>query len=318
LKGVKKIYFSPSGVYHQISIAAIKNPMTGKFLMDEYDIHIVGNTKDILKEQKLSGLVNPTYLIGFPDYTSDNFQPTKNIEKDNKRFWVSLDGLSQSKVRYFDASSGTVAPLPGTRIEVEAIAEMLKNKNMPVSFWIGKEATEERLKKIKQPAVLHIATHGFFLPNQHIEEKDESAIKSQQDPMLRAGLLLADCENTLRGLTSNIEKEDGILSAYEAMNLPLDHTDLVVLSACETGVGEIDCSEGVYGLLRAFQQAGARFILVSLWKVDDEATQLLMTAFYQFQLQGLTYSQAFNRARQVVSQRFPNPYYWGAFVLIGV
>lgn len=318
LKGVKKIFFSPSGVYHQVSIAAIKNPMTGKFLMDEYDIHIVGNTKDILKERKSSGLDNTTYLIGFPDYTSDNFQPPKNIEKENKRGWRALDGMSQSKVRYFDASNGTVTPLPGTRAEVEAIAEMLKEKNIPVSFWIGKEATEERLKKIKQPAVLHIATHGFFLPNQHVVEKDEFAIKSQQDPMLRAGLLLADCENALRGLTGNIEKEDGILSAYEAMNLPLDQTDLVVLSACETGVGEIDCSEGVYGLLRAFQQAGARFILVSLWKVDDEATQLLMTAFYQFQLQGLTYSQAFNRARQVVSQKYPNPYYWGAFVLIGV
>lgn len=291
--------------------------MNGKFLMDEYDIDIVGNTKDILKEHKSRRLINTTYLIGFPDYTSDKAQPANDTEMESKRGMRAVDGLPQAKVRYFDTGSGTVTPLPGTRAEVETIAEMLRNRNVNVSLWIGKEATEERLKKLEQPTVLHIATHGFFLPNQHVEENNASAIKSKQDPMLRAGLLLADCENSLRGLKID-DKQDGILTAYEAMNLSLDQTDLVVLSACETGVGEIDCSEGVYGLQRAFQQAGARYILVSLWKVDDEATQLLMTAFYQFQMQGLTYGQAFNRARQIVIKKYPDPYYWGAFVLIGV
>lgn len=319
LKGIKKIYISPAGVYHQVSIVSLKNPSTGKFVMEEYDIQVLGHTKDIVKEQTRDKNSNEIYLFGFPEYSSYELLPTNTQVRDSSRSFQPWEQLSKNRTRYFDASSGKVMPLPGTRTEVKAIEEMLKRKSIPVHVWMGKEASEEQLKKVQQPAVLHIATHGFFLPNQYVpaQEGDE-AQKAKQDPMLRSGLLLADCESTLRGETGNSKKEDGILSAYEAMNLSLDKTDLVVLSACETGAGEIDNSEGVYGLLRAFQQAGARFVLVSLWKVDDDATQLLMTSFYQFQLEGNDYNQAFKMAREVVSKKYPSPYYWGAFVLIGV
>ena len=137
-----------------------------------------------------------------------------------------------------------------------------------------------------------------------------------QDPLLRSGLLLAGCEESLKGISGD-QTEDGILTAYEAMNLFLDETNLVILSACETGVGEIDNGEGVYGLQRSFQQAGSRYVLVSLWKVDDEATGLLMTKFYEMQLDGVPYSEAFSKARIAVKAKYPEPYYWGAFVLIG-
>lgn len=319
LKEVKKIYFSPAGVYHQVSIASLRNPSTGKFVMEEYDIQVLGHTKDIVKEQRAAKNNNETYLFGFPEYSSYQLPPVGTEGKDSTRSFQPWSQLTKNRTRYFDASSGKVMPLPGTRTEVKAIEEMLRRKNIPVHSWIGKEASEEQLKKVQQPSILHIATHGFFLPNQYVAvQEGEDAQRAKQDPMLRSGLLLADCESTLRGESVGSKKEDGILSAYEAMNLPLDNTELVVLSACETGVGEIDNSEGVYGLLRAFQQAGARFVLVSLWKVDDEATQLLMTSFYQFQVEGDGYSVAFKKAREVVSKQYPSPYYWGAFVLIGI
>lgn len=319
LKGVQKIYFSPGGVYHQLSIASLKNPSTGKFVMEEYDVQVLGHTKDIVKEHKATRFSNETYLFGFPEYSSYELPQVNTQAKDSTRSFQPWSQLAKNRTRYFDASSGKVMPLPGTRNEVKAIEEMLKRKNIPVHVWMEKEASEEQLKKIQQPAILHIATHGFFLPNQYVTAQEgEEVQKAKQDPMLRSGLLLADCESTLRGESGSSKKEDGILSAYEAMNLPLDNTDLVVLSACETGVGEIDNNEGVYGLLRAFQQAGARFILVSLWKVDDEATQLLMTSFYQFQVNGDDYNEAFKKARTVVSKKYPSPYYWGAFVLIGI
>jgi CHAT domain-containing protein len=128
---------------------------------------------------------------------------------------------------------------------------------------------------------------------------------------MRSGLLLAGCE------TPSPEGEDGVLTAEEAMNLSLENTDLVVLSACETGLGEIQNGEGVFGLQRAFQQAGAKTVLMSLWKVDDTATQIMMTEFYKELLSGKTKRAAFKAAQLSLKAKYPEPYYWGAFVMVG-
>jgi CHAT domain-containing protein len=171
-----------------------------------------------------------------------------------------------------------------------------------------KIATEENIKKVHNPKILHLSTHGFFIDS---NEKNEKI-----NPMLRSGLLLTGVSDYTRAEIKP-DTEDGILTALEAANLDLDETDLVVLSACETGLGDVKAGEGVYGLQRAFKVAGAKTIVMSMWKVDDEVTQKLMTIFYQKFSEYNNARKAFKEAQAEIKKQYPQPYYWGAFVMTG-
>lgn len=163
---------------------------------------------------------------------------------------------------------------------------------------------------------MHIATHGFFVKD---VQNDNSQVFSvplnniNENVLLRSGLLLANAGKA----ESNMGADNGILTAYEAMNLDLANTDLVVLSACETGLGDIMAGEGVYGLQRSFEVAGAKAVIMSLWKVDDTATQLLMTSFYKNWITTKDKVKSFGMAQKALKAKYPEPYYWGAFVLLG-
>ena len=214
-----------------------------------------------------------------------------------------------------------MADLPGTKEEVISIEQILKKNQWSVTSNLYKEASEEKLKGISSPDILHIATHGFFIP----EKENETTIVYSKDislasdnPLTRSGLLLAGVEKNIKGnLINQPDEEDGILTALEVMNLNLDHTDLVVLSACETGSGEIRNGEGVYGLQRAFLVSGANNLIMSLWKVNDEATQELMIGFYTQWLSSNDKSRALHQAQLELKKKYGSPFYWGAFVLIG-
>ena len=218
-------------------------------------------------------------------------------------------------------NAGTVSKLPGTKKEVERLAAIIGDSQS--SVFLGKEASEENVKAIANPHILHIATHGFFMEDVESVNNNEKVfgIESQkaiENPLLRAGLLLTDAENVINSVETKETREqnNGILTAYEAMNLKLDETDLVVLSACETGLGNIKSGEGVYGLQRAFQIAGVDAIVMSLWKVSDDATQQLMTNFYTKWKEKGNKQEAFLHAQMQLKKQFPEPYYWGAFVLL--
>ena len=323
-QGLKRVYFSPDGIFHSINLSTLKNPKTGKYLMDEKEIRVVTNTKDLIVASETGS--NPAFacLIGYPDYNTGKERRSEIFrqQRSNPEITYNL-GLSRS-----DA----LAELPATRVEVNNISSILQKKGWKVETLMGENALEESIKAMQKPRILHIATHGFFHPDSTRGE----------NPLVHSGLLLTGANKTLAGEKDD-KVEDGILTAYEAMNLNLDNTDLVVLSACETGLGEIKNGEGVYGLQRAFKVAGAKTIIMSLWKVSDQATQELMVSFYKHWLgeavgsalggktaSGKTASgssqargeanrkrAAFIKAQKELKAKYPDPFYWGAFVMVG-
>jgi CHAT domain-containing protein/tetratricopeptide (TPR) repeat protein len=310
LKGMKKVYVCPDGVFNQINFNTLKNPTTKKFLIDDYEIQQVTNLKDLLTV-KPARAVKTAKIIGFPDY---KYLADGAVNNQNE------SSLSEGMKREF--SGMQIADLPGTQQEISSISEVLEKGGITSDVLTGKAATESALKQTTSPSILHIATHGFFLKDVDISSKATSeyigvnAEKLKENPLLRSGILLAGAQHSVSGGSRGSEN-DGILTAYEMMNLNLDNTQLIVLSACETGLGEVQAGEGVYGFQRALIIAGAGSVMMSLWKVDDKVTRELMVTFYQFWMQGNTVRDAFRKAQQKIRESNPDPYYWGAFVLVG-
>jgi CHAT domain-containing protein/Tfp pilus assembly protein PilF len=299
-KGVKTIYFSPDGIYNSINLNTLQNPKTGKYLLEEKDIRLLTNTKDLVTASNTKPNENYACLVGYPEYNADKTLRASVLNRERKasEIWYNLN-LTRGEA---------FAELPATKAEVEKISDIMGKIGWKVETLLGEKALEDRVKEVEMPRVLHIATHGYFQPD----------TTKGNNPLIHSGLLLTGANKTLAGEKSE-DTEDGILTAYEAMNLNLDNTDLVVLSACETGLGEIKNGEGVYGLQRAFKVAGAKSIIMSLWKVDDQATQELMVSFYKNWLSAPNGNKrtAFLKAQKQLKAKYPNPYYWGAFVMVG-
>ena len=188
-------------------------------------------------------------------------------------------------------------------------------------------ALKQVVDETKSPRVLHLATHGFFLSDREIKT-DGAGLPVQtaglEDPMLRSGLYFAGADRALAGKPSPAGLDNGVLTAMEAGNLNLTGTELVVLSACNTGQGDVKNGEGIFGLRRALQEAGAGAVLMSLWSVPDNETRELMQLFYRKWISGMEKHQALKEAqleiRETVKLRYGGrdlPYYWGSFVLVG-
>lgn len=294
LEGKKRIFVSLDGIYNQISLNSIKKP-DGKFVIDDFNLTFVTNTRFVpdIKEREKKAKNKPNkkaLLVGYPNY----------------------------------GDKGTIPSLPGTKKEVEAISPILKAMGYRVDVLLDNQATESNVKKADDathPDILHIATHGYF-----INEVDEGSnlvfgiepTKALNNPMLRSGLMFAGAEATMEGIKNDKEtsnKDNGLLTAYEMANMNLDNSELAILSACETGLGDVKAGEGVYGLQRALQIAGVDAAIISLWKVSDDATQELMKIFYNELKTAKNKPDAFRKAQIKLKEKYKEPYYWAAFVM---
>lgn len=241
LKGINRIYFSPDGVYNQINLNALFNTDSQKFLIDETELVYLTNTADLLITNQ-TGTNTTAVLVGRPHFDDATVYKGQSPEY-GQRNVLSAELISFKEQEFLD--------LPGTEAELNIIEGTLKQQGVRVTTYLGHEAAEQNVKSVKGPSVFHIATHGFFV-------EDTASLVS---PMIRSGLVLAGVKSRDK---TNIE--DGILTAYEATNLDLNLTSLVVLSACQTGLGEVRNGEGVYGLQRAIIVAGARNLLMGISK----------------------------------------------------
>jgi CHAT domain-containing protein len=278
----------------------------------------IGAGRDVVKFHRTALTGGTSLLMADPDYDLG----LQNMEKVKKEM-----GVLKQRVRgevSIDARGLRFTPLPETRDEANAIDRILRSGfKQKVLNYQGSRAMEEMLYTSAAPRVIHLATHGFFfkaLPNPEqgkrgLELKVNSGeirALNIENPMLRSGIVLSGVNSALKE-----GRDDGLVSAEKILGLRLRGTELVVLSACETGVGDVQTGEGVFGLKRAFILSGARSLLMSLWNVPSAETVTLMKGFYTQLLRGKTKAEALRQAKLHIMKTEPNPTYWGAFVLTG-
>ena len=339
LGDAQRIYVSVDGVLNEIPLGVLEGA-DGRRVLEKYDFRVVSSTRDLLRGSHAAGN-NTAILVGNPKFLMSEEEQLVAVNRLGgmdkagpeqgmlvaSAVTPAMPGstaggaLSRAMTERGGCNppppnGGVLCPLPGTATEVQSIGELLREKHWTVSSYQGEQALEEVVKKAASPRVLHLATHGFFLP-------DEKSKAETEDPMIRSGLFFAGADRTLKMEAPKEGMENGVLTAYEATGLNLQGTELVVLSACETARGKVQSGEGVFGLGRALQEAGAEAVLMSLWSVPDQETQELMTEFYRNWTNGMEKAEALRKAelteREVVKKRYGKdvPYYWGAFVLVG-
>lgn len=282
------VFISPDGIYNLINPETFQKS-DGSYLLDKYDFRILSNTKDILYEYQDSIFSEKTaMLIGNPTFYPNDYKGYKYVK-----------------------------PLPGAEKEINEIAAIFDKYGWKHNTFTNAHALEDTVKYISSPSILHFATHGYFKPEKEVLN-DNLILKQQVSTSLfAAGLVLANGGLILDKKTvEEYNDERGLLTAYEVLNLNLNNTKIVVLSACETGLGTGEIGDGVYGLQKAFLVAGAQSVVMSIFKVDDAITRELMTNFYNLWLSGMELHKAFNKAKIIIKEKYKDPIYWGSFVLI--
>lgn len=319
-----RVYIAPSGLLHNL---AFENLLLedGQRIGDIFSIIRVSSTRECIALSPKKFVSDMAVVYGGINYYTS--QEEMMLESDK----YPRDILTLRDCEESDIDRGKIKNLPGSKVEAQMICELLRNSGMEVLYYDGTQGNEESFKVLNgsDATILHIATHGFYTPLPDIMTANalfQKNIYGQvndttfRDPLSRCGLLFSGAANA----KNNISVQDGILYAREIASMDLSNCDLAVLSACETGRGDIS-REGVYGLQRAFKLAGVKTIIMSLWKVDDNATRLLMTEFYtnwikRKQSKREAFKNAQNTVRYAVDKdgdrMYENPKYWAGFIML--
>ena len=285
-------------------------------LYEKYSIHEVSTTAMIGEiKQKGKEPIKNAVLYGDINYFEDSEMMTENAK--NYQYFSSGDILATRSLY-----RNTWELLPGTKEEISFINDLMVSKGVDSRIISQNNASEESFKALdgNAPDVIHVATHGFYLSqNDDITSLFFGNLNSytkKDYSLFFSGLLFAGANNVWTGQELAEGVEDGILTADELSHIDLNGNKLVVLSACDTGLGDIDKINGVYGLQRGLKKAGASTIMMSLWKVPDEETSILMKYFYQHYLSGKDAYQSLRFAQEQLIKVGKSPYYWAGFILL--
>jgi CHAT domain-containing protein/tetratricopeptide (TPR) repeat protein len=303
LKNKTTVYVVPDGELNLLPFKALQNDQ-GQYLSYQQQLIMLSSARDLVLPP-LTAKTQATAIFADPDYGGQT-NATVNTAA------VNLKDI------YF-------SPLPNTLIEAKQLQQRLQQQKIPAKLFTEKNATEQAVKNLSSPKILHLATHGFFLEQLQPDKKtlEQNLTHTvlhvpqaySENPLTRSGLALVNANLSTQDNTKN----DGILTALEVLNLKLEGTDLVTLSACETSRGDIKIGEGVYSLNRAFQEAGAKAVLSTLWEINDGATVEFMQKFYRRFLTEQSAQQALQETQQEFMQydKFKDPFYWAGFVVFG-
>jgi CHAT domain-containing protein/uncharacterized protein HemY len=322
----RRLFLSPDGQLALVPFAALHDGH--QFLVESFDFTYLSSGKDLLPRAQETVPTASVAVLADPDFGAQLPSPAPSLTE------ASAQAQRSSSVERFFSSvregqaqrAWSSVPLPGTRQEAEAIQRLLPQAQL----FLGREATKERLLQMPAPAILHLATHGFFLENAsappgsralgHVPALGEPPLAApSSDPLLRSGLLFAGAGAPTPDASSpaSLPPDGALATALELAGLNLWGTQLVVLSACDTGRGDVQLGQGVYGLRRAFLVAGAETVVMSLWKVNDETTRQLMEAYYTNLLAGQGRASALREAMRELRRTQPHPHYWAPFIAMG-
>jgi CHAT domain-containing protein/Tfp pilus assembly protein PilF len=314
----KKWLVSPDGNLWLLPWEALTLP-DGKFAVEKHLVSYLTSGRDLLPPPEAKVKVSAPLVLADPDYDLDAGEARRSAKR-------LLGAAEEEATRALPGAFrlGTVRRLKGTAAEARAITPSLKAyAGVAPRVHTEAEALEGVVKAARSPRVLVLSTHGFFLPDQEVPRDDKGkprAEKRWENPLLRCGLLLAGCNNAARAT----EGDDGVLTGLEVVGTDLRGTELVVLSACETGLGDVQSGEGVAGLRQAFQLAGARAVVSTLWQVPDKQSARLMALFFQNLSGGkMSRAEALRAAKvKLIEERrddfaAAHPFFWAAFTLTG-
>jgi len=330
IENSSRLFISPDSELSILPLGALIGE-DGNYLMEKYDITYVTSSRDILRFKHKASYGN-IEIFADPDF---------DCVPSDTHLWNVEDTSEQNLSRDIDPGKFHFSRLKNTSEEGAAIAKLFREKNTFVRTYHRDKATESAFFSVRSPHVLHVATHGFFLQDQEVPKdslggsvmRDIGTVGTGavfrpspgslklENPLLRAGLAFAGANRWAKGEIKEGE-EDGIVTAEEISGMELRGTDLVVLSACKTGLGEVRGGQGLMGLQRAFIQAGTKTLITSLWKVPDKETSELMVNFYRFYADGMPKDKALRRSQLMMIKALrekgrEHPFYWAGFILTG-
>jgi len=337
-EGATHLYFAPTGVFYQWGIEYMPVTEEGKSISETMSIFRLSSTKLLAQRSSTQAPLGDGEAIIYGGleyenmtvedmYAYHNVIDDEVVEDEDFTHALALEQQATDSIAIVDiAERGASAKnLIGAKDEAEAIEMLLYNAGRSYKMYEGFSGTEESFKRLggRDISLLHIATHGFSYP---VEEKNSGSLDwlnstsssgtMPTDPLCYSGLLFSGCNNKLQhphDFPADID--DGILTAQEIAQLNLQNLQLTVLSACQTGTGTLQ-EDGVFGVQRGFKKAGAHTLVMSLWKVSDAATKLMMTAFYEALLNGQSRHEAFLKAQAAVREAYPAPHYWAPFIML--